>query len=178
MADGTLLDPNRPGVDGVYFAQVNKQLQDLKREQQLIPPNAIPAQPLSAAGGVSGDWYLPVTSATMGYPLGAPWDIVVRRVARSGLFVTFPWRTGAGTTGTVRLSVDGDHVNYPTTASVALGANTSGTVSFSWLHPVALWSFNIHFFVEAARTAGANNVEIGFPQAAIVDPAGCTTRGI
>lgn len=144
-------------------AQQNRKLKTLARGQraaQLVNPTPVPASPFGGNGPPASDWYIPVIGASFGVQATQPWIISLDRIVRTGFAVDLPWRTGAATTGEVRLTLLG----IASTDVISLGAGSSGTASFRWLHPMEPWvNTFVWIYVEARRTAGANTVSIGYP---------------
>jgi hypothetical protein len=157
--------------------RVLRQLDD-ERNGQLIAPVPYPATPFGGGGAPSSTWYIPITAAAFdGSQATQPWIIVLDRVARFGVKVQVPWTTDATTAGQLRLSM-GFALNSPT-SPIVLPANSSGVASFKWLHGWPLWEgANVWIVVEATRTVGAGNVNIGFPRASLVGPEDCTVSGL
>ena len=102
--------------------------------------------------------------------------MIVARWTGLAVWARVNWRTGAGTTGELRLRAYRNGT-VPVSDTVTLAAASSGTVEFLWLHGADIWTEDI-LWVEARRTAGANLVEIGFPAVAMVGPEGATAAGV
>lgn len=154
------------------------------RAPALMPELPYPAAPYGGAGAPSATWYVPVTAATFDHSQATqPWLARVARIVRTGFIVRVPWSTDAATTGEVRLYGDAGFpagANNPTSA-VALAANSSGIVDFRWLHGVDPWdATDAAIFIEARRTGGAGNVNIGYPLGGVIqaDPRNCTPTGL
>lgn len=143
---------------------------------QAIDAIAFQANPYRP-GVVDSQWRQAITDSVLGStsPGGSPWFWVVPRVARLGVRCEIPWQTEAGTTGQVQLTAAGGAL---LTTAVSLGAASSGTVTYNWLHGRDLWSGHVNFDLWARRSGGANNVLIGYPRFWLVDPAGCTVTGL
>jgi hypothetical protein len=138
---------------------------------QLVPSNVYGFSPIGGSGPPSSMWLIPVTTAAFdGSVATRPWICQLDRLTTLALRVAVPWVTDAATTGEVRLTLPALG-GFPTagnspTAAVTLGAGSSGLVSFAWV-------------LEARRTGGSGNVNIGYPGTGAVQcqPAGCTAAG-
>lgn len=172
MAD-TLLDPVE-GAAGAELAQLLNRISALEARLQAVPPIAFQAGPY-LPGVVDSQWRQAITAATFGVGNTSPWAFIVPRVARTACRCVIPWATDAATTGEVKLTAAGGTLS---TSAVALAANSSGTVTYNWIHGRAVWSGHVNFDLWARRTGGAGNVYIGYPTFYLIDPAGCTTTGI
>lgn len=160
-------DPFRD-PQGREQAALGERIGNIEARPHVVP--AIPLTPAPINGVASGDWYRGITSAAF---LQA-WEMAILRYTNLAIWCTFNWRTGAGTTGEVRLRTN---VGGTTSSAVALGAASSGVVTFRWLHSQAIWTAD-SLWVEARRTVGANLVEIQAPSVAMIDPAQATTAGV
>lgn len=148
------------------------------RAPRLVQPIAYPLFPYGGASAPGSDWYIPVTGAAFGVQATTPWIFQPDVLAHQGIILQVPWRTGAGTTGEMRLALNVSSPNAPTPA-VTLPAASSGTLIWRWLHGVDPWTESVGGSIEVRRTAGANNVEVGYPLGGFIvtGPDGCTTTG-
>ena len=151
----------------------SERLRNLESRPQVVPPVAIVSTPYLL--NPSADWYVPYTGAAFG---AGGWSGIMPRVAHPGVYCRFNWRTGAGTTGEVRLLSNAGFAPGGSTAIVALAAASSGTITFLWLHGLPLWITSYNLDLEARRTGGANSVEIQAPLLYLIDPSGCTATGL
>lgn len=162
--------PPRGMDDAAWMSEVETRLSALELRPQVIAP--IGLSPAPVGGGIlTVEWEVEITGATF----GTVWEAQVSRWSRQALWGVVPWRTEAGTTGELRLEASFS----TTTNAVSLPANSSGTATFRWLHGQDVWSpsASLAAWVTARRTGGANDVIIGYPYLALVDPAGATLAG-
>lgn len=151
------------------------------RAPQLVFPIISPFAPFGGASPPTGLWYIAVTSAIYGVEAAQPWVSRPDRLVRRAVLVRVPWTTDAATTGALKLVLPlppaGSNVQ---TSAVVLPAASSGTQTFRWLHGVTPWTQIVAVNVEAIRTGGAGNVNIGAPEGGLiqVDPAGATVTGL
>lgn len=164
--EGAVLDPL--ALDRV--AELARRVDALEQRPKVVPPIAAVTTPYLISPGA--DWYMPFTNAAYG---AGSWSGILPKVALPGVYCRFAWRTGAGTTGEVRLLAGG---GATMTSAVALAAASSGTITFHWLHGHTLWQASQNLDLEARRTAGANLVEIQAPIYYLTDAAGCTLTGL
>lgn len=158
---------------------VDKRLLEENQTGQLIVPQPWPAAPYGGSGPPSALWFIPVTAAAFdGSQASQPWVVQLDVVTHTAFKIDIPWTTDAGTSGEVRLQMTGAP-NAPSAAKT-LAVASSGVASFIWLHgwPPYVGS-DIWISIEARRTAGANNVNIGFPQGGgiMVGPKGAAVTG-
>lgn len=122
----------------------------------LIP--AIPLQPRDANAFIIGNGAtFSVTSWWAGVPL----------VHSNAITVSAGWITSAATTGELRIIVKsapntGTGVTAATSA-VTLGAGTTGTQIFNWVHGLARNTGPWYFGVQSRRTGGAGDVDTYVP---------------
>lgn len=166
--------------DKVFKKEVDRQLRQ-STTSQLVTPAPYPASPYGGNAPPDSMWYIPVISATFNNTQPSqPWLIFMDRTFKLGFSVLIPWKTDSGTTGELRLNeFFGIAPNGPTDA-VSLPANTSGNVQFKWLHGIEPYvHFDTYVVIEARRTGGAGNVNIGYPLGGglQVGPEGCTETG-
>lgn len=138
-------------------------------------------------GAPTSTWYIPVTDGNYsdhGQVGNHPWAANMWIVHRRGIYVQVPWTTDAATTGQLRLYFSVSGVAY-TSGAVTLGAASSGTATFKWIHGAPLWvdagAYGTWIVTEAQRTGGAGNVNIGFPQSGclqVVPRTGFTSTGL
>lgn len=169
MPHGPILDP----FTSRSFAQqqqLAERLADLGQRPQVVAPLAVVATPYLLTP--SADFYLPYTAAAYG---SGSWSGIMPRIAHQAVYCRFNWRTGAGTTGEVRLTAAS---GTQLATAIVLPAASSGTITYKWLHGLPVWVASYNLDLEAKRTGGANLVEIQAPQYYLVDPAGCTAAGI
>lgn len=166
-----IVDPR--AEEAAWRKGVDAQLRS-DRAPQLVRPTMGFASPYGGATAPTSSWYVPVTNAAFdGSQACRPWIIVLDRIVHTALRVDVEWTTEAGTTGELRLNVG------LTTSAIALPAASSGVASFKWVHGYPLWAADVFVYLEARRTAGANNVNVRFPR--IVQqcaPDGCTATGV
>jgi hypothetical protein len=162
--------PQYPGADPEVA--LSGRVRALEAEPQLLPPIPHPARPFQSLSAAL-DGYMDITSGG----LVTCWDTIVDRLVHRGVFVRIPWQTQAGTTGELRLLVNG----FRASSAVALPAASSGELTFRFLHFLTLWTtVDAPLAIQARRTGGANAVRIGPPYTGFVqvDPRGCTSTGI
>jgi hypothetical protein len=174
-----LLPPGRE--DAKFKKEVKRQLRTDPNSQMPVPI-PYPASPYGGNGPPDSLWFIPVTSATFtSTQASQPWLIVLDRIMKVGFSILIPFKTDVGTTGEVRLNELLGLVPGGPTSAISLPANTSGNVQFNWLHGMTPYTtFDCYLLIEARRTAGAGNVNIGFPLGGghQVGPEGCTDTGV
>ncbi len=160
-------DPLGLAAEARWRESIEQRLTNLEARERVVVPAPLFPRPVNAFP--SSDWYQATTAAGF-TPL---WEMIVPRWTALGAWVEFDWRTGAGTTGEVRLlSALGN-----ASSAVVLGAASSGTITFRWLHNEDIWTDSV-LWLTARRTGGANSVEVAFPHAALIPPTGCTLAGV
>jgi hypothetical protein len=166
-------DPFRD-PQGREQAALGERIGNIEARPQAVAPVPLIPRPISVFP--SADWYQPVTSATF----QSVWEGLPTRWSHLAVWAIVPWRTGAGTAGELRLQRYGGDLDatYDTTDAVALAAASSGEVTFRWLHGSPIWGLGGIVYIDARRTAGANNVEIGHPSVVLIDPAEATQAGV
>jgi hypothetical protein len=98
--------------------------------------------------------FVAVTSGTFVSTHEAAVELIQSKAAR----VRIPWTTDGGTTGEVRLFLNGSATN-----ARSLAAGGAGEAEFKWLHGATLGSGPQFFQIQARRTGGAGNVDIYMP---------------
>ena len=174
---GKIVRPEQQAL--AWKRSVDKQLNEESQSGQLISPQPWPATPFGGASPPSSLWYIPVTSATFtGTQVSQPWIIGIDIITHTGLKVSVPWTTDSGTSGELRLTLPGA-ANSPTSPKT-LAASSSGVAVFTWLHGwVPYVGSGLFVYIEARRTGGAGNVNVGYPQggAILVGPKGAQVTG-
>lgn len=85
-------------------------------------------------------------------------EALVELIQSKAVRVRIPWTTDGGTTGEVRLFLNGSATNVR-----SLSAGGSGEAEFKWLHGATLGTGPQFFQIQARRTGGAGNVNIYMP---------------
>lgn len=159
-----------------FKKQVQNRL-DTSPTTQFVTPIIFNGSPYGGDGPPGTDWYVPVIASVFDSTQPCqPWAIVMDRIFKLGITATIPWRTDSGTTGEMRLTIP----VIAESSAISLPANSSGNVSFAWLHGVDPYQFyDLFMFVEARRTGGAGEVHVGQPyHVSQVGPEGCTVAGV
>lgn len=156
--------------------EVTRRLTALEERPRIIVPTTLVPRPINATP--SSDWYQTADVASF----ASRWEHTITRWSQQAAWVQVPWRTGATTTGEVRLygfaiRDGGPGGTYAASDAIALGAGSSGTAEFLWLHEGDIWTQTGILWVQGRRTAGSNSVELGFPQASLIDPDSATLGG-
>lgn len=163
-------DPLSVRAQNAEIEALSARLAALEARPRITIP--APLVPSPVFGYPSADWYQPCSSAS----LIQVWEMIVPRWTGLAVWARVNWRTGAGTTGAIRLIANRGGT-FPASDTVPVAAASSGTIDFLWLHNGDIWTEDV-LWVQAQRTAGANLVEIGFPAVAMVGPEGATTAGV
>lgn len=176
------MPPILPGrFSGQTFKKEVKRQLKQSPTSQLVTPIPIPASPFGGASPPDSMWKIPVTSASFGVQAAQPWLIYIDKIFKLGFQILIPVSTDSGTTGEIRLTeFFGQAPNAPTTA-ISLPAASSGNVQFNWLHGMELYALlDTYFVIEARRTGGAGNVNVGYPLGGglQVGPENCTEEGV
>jgi hypothetical protein len=164
--------PPRGYDDPARMAALESRIAAIEARPHVIAPLGLSPAPISSTAILNTDWEQELTTGSF----DTCWEAQVSRWSHQAVYALVPWRTGAGTTGEVRLEASFTTSSDP----VVLAAASSGTATFRWLHGQDIWSptASLALFVTARRTAGANSVFIGYPYLALIDPAGATFAGI
>ena len=159
---------------------VERQLKERSQTSQLVVPYAWPASPYGGNGPPTGYWYIPVIAGTFdGSQATQPWVVQLDRVAHRAIQIAIPWATDTGTSGELRLKIDIGAPNSPSSVRT-LAVASSGVATYNWLHGLVPFANNdVWLIIEARRTGGAGNVNIGYPQGGAVqgDATGATVGG-
>lgn len=178
---GQIHDPRHK--DLAWRKGVDKQLRESSRTSQLVVPYAWPASPFGGNGPPTGYWYIPVVAAAFNSVAQntIPWVIQLDRVVHRAVQLSVPWATDSGTTGEMRLAIINPPAPNSPTQVRTLAAASSGVEQFNWLHGLEPYAsgFDVWLQIEARRTGGAGNVNIGYPQGGAIqaDPTGAETTG-
>ena len=172
MSEGAILDPyDFDNIEGDLTHRVKM----LEQQPKVQPAFYYQAVPYRSSVSPNATWYAGHTNATLGGAGGIPWAIPLPVVGMTAAYCQVNWTTDAATTGQIQLTANsGSNL----TSAVTLGAGSSGTVTFLWLHGLTLWRRAINFDLWARRATGAGTVYVQCPTFALVDSIGATTTGI
>jgi hypothetical protein len=168
-------DPLRD-PQGREQAALDQRIGNIEARPHVTAPATIEAVP-AGGGTVTSDWYRPMSDASY----ARAWEAILVRYTNLAFWARVAWNTEAGTSGLLRLAiVDSGLAVVIASGAVTLGVASSGVAEFRWLHSQDVWrsADNQRLHVQTYRTAGANFVNIGYPQLAFVDPAGATLTGV